>query len=254
MKRTYNKRDIEHARLLAEKGLEFSYSLRDDMDFHFSRLTSEYSYFSIALAISLTWTKHAQYTAPFIEYAAGFIDGKLPKNEEIISVSVYRFGYETLETALTSYRMFLNRVKTILPDFSNCALDEITRLQHTLLRRLNTLRENREVFGIGCWLFLGPFKIILGHQERLWESANVNDIVLATGFEVEKGLHKLGHERFTFMNDFDVNWLDQGPNGLLESYGTCMILHERMKIIAEIANTPAIHINSALYLYGKNEI
>ena len=36
------------------------------------------SYFSIAAAISLTWTKHAKLEAEYVEYAARFIDGKLP--------------------------------------------------------------------------------------------------------------------------------------------------------------------------------
>ncbi len=254
MNRRYNERDKIQAKLLAEKGLEFSYVLRNDMDYYFSRLSSECSYFSIVLAISLTWTKHAQYNEQFVGYASKFIDGKIQKDEDIIENSKYRFGYETLETALTSYRMFLGRIRGVLPDFHTCSLDEITRLQHNLLRRLHTMRETREVLGIGCWLFLGPFKIILGHQERLWRTPNIDDLILATGVEVERGLYRLRDNDYSFMRDFDSNWLDQGNKGLLESYGTCIILHDRMKIIAEIANTPAIHINSALYLYGKKEI
>lgn len=254
MKHRYNERDRAHAILLAERGLEFSHVLRNDMDYYFRRLSSDCSYFSIALAISLTWTKHAKYNEQFVDYAAQFIDGRIQKDENIIQNSQYRFGYETLEIALTSYRMFLRRVRGILPDFHTCSLDEITRLQHNLLSRLHTLRETREVLGIGCWLFLGPFKIILGHQERLWTTSNIDDLVLATGVEVERGLYRLRDNDYSFMRDFDNNWLDQGSRGLLESYGTCIILHDRMKIIAEIANTPAIHVNSALYLYGKKEI
>ncbi|WP_281979629.1 hypothetical protein [Tenacibaculum mesophilum] len=249
-----NKKDVEKAIYLENNGRFFSKELKKELDVFYNSLENKNSYFAITLGISLTWTKHAKYNQDFVEYAAGFIDGKISKNEQIINDNAYRFGYEGLEIALRSYRVFLRKVKPNLIDFNNCTVDELTKLQHKLLDRVTFLKRKGEILGIGPWLFLGPFKIIVNHQERLWDKPNLNDIVLATGVEVERGMKRLKSEDYSFMKDFDLNWLEQGSRELLVSYGTCSILHERMKKIAEIAQTTVIHINSGLHLYGKKDI
>lgn len=184
--KNYNpsKRDLELAQLLASEGRVFNNGLRSELDEFFTNLNDRYSYFSIALAVSLTWSRHAKYEAEFLEYAAGFIDRELPKDNDVIKSSHMEFGAEQLEQALVSYRVFLRRIESNLINFNSADVTQITKLQHRLLSKVSRLIEDRELTGIGPWLFLGPFKIILTHQNRLWSDPNVDNVVLPTGREV----------------------------------------------------------------------
>jgi hypothetical protein len=159
-----------------------------------------------------------------------------------------------LDKTLISYRNYYENVRDAMVDFSTCDIHALKRLQHKLLSRLDSLRISRKVTGIGPWLFTGPFKIILGDQERLWNQDGINAIVLPTGLEVDRGINRLIKERYSFMKDFDSHWLLEDSNSLLDSYATYSMAHTFIANIGHITNTPAIHINSALYLYGKDEI
>ncbi|MBX2894696.1 MAG: hypothetical protein KF763_04595 [Cyclobacteriaceae bacterium] len=246
-----DQRDTLKATMLASEGLVFSNSLREENRAYFDNLTS--SYFSIAAAISLTWTKHAKLETDYVEYAARFIDGKIAHDPEIARKFCLRFGPEELDEALINYAKFYRTVKNKMPDFHTCSMNEIARLQVNLLSELNNLKNAGEVVKIGPWLFTGPFKIILGDQDRLWTNDGINAIVLPTGIEVDRALVKLQKEGYGFMNGFDRNWLtERGP--LLDSYGTYQLAHSFIVSIGKLAGCPAIHINSALYLLGRDEI
>lgn len=245
-------RDQAIAQTLSSEGLEFSNYLRDENREYFETLN--YSYFSIAAAISLTWTKHALHEDGFIRYAAGYIDGQLPVDPTIASRYSSRFGAEQLERVLLNYRKYYRRVRHLMPDFYICDVHQLTRLQQRLLSMLDTLRNDGGISHIGPWLFTGPFKIILSDQDRLWDQNGINAIILPTGMEVDRGINRLIDEGFTFVSDFDPNWLEQETNSLLENYATYSMVHTFIAGIGQITNTPAIHINSALYLYGREDI
>jgi len=249
-----NKKDIEKAEYIANNGRVFSEQLKNEIDVFYDLLGETNSYFAITLAISLTWTKHAKDDVDFVKYASDFIDRKISKDEKFVKSSSFRFGYDGLDIALKNYRILLNKVKSDLIDFNNCSVDELTRLQYRLSNKISFLKRDGIITGIGPWLFLGPFKIIINHQKRLWDKPNLNKIVLATGFEVEKGLKRLKHEKYFFMDDLDKSLQIKRSKTLLDNYANCAILHERIKKIAKIANTSTIHINSGLHLYGKKDI
>jgi hypothetical protein len=240
------------ARTLADEGLRFSNDLRDENRGYFASLPN--SYFAIALAISLTWTKHALHDKKFITYAAGYIDGVLAFDDSIASNYCYRFGSDELKNALLNYRRYYKNVSGLMPNFYTCDVNHINRLQQRLLNRLNALRVNKTVTGIGPWLFTGPFKIILSDQDRLWNQDGINAIVLPTGMEVDRGINRLIREGYTFVRDFDPYWLEQETTSLLENYATYNMVHTFIANIGQIADTPAIHINSALYLYGRGDL
>lgn len=245
-------RDRTVATSLSTEGIRFSNDLRDENRGYFRTLTN--SYFAIAAAISLTWTKHALHENEFITYAAGYIDGVTPFDGSIVTRFCYRFGSDQLESALLNYRRYYRDVSGLMPDFYMCDVHDITRLQQRLLSRLNALRDNGTVSGIGPWLFTGPFKIILSDQDRLWNQNGINAIVLPTGMEVDRGINRLIDEGYTFVRDFDSNWLEQETNSLLENYATYSMVHTFIANIGQITDTPAIHINSALYLYGRGDM
>ena len=245
-------REKHIAQHLATKGIEFSEILRDDNKLYFRNLKA--TYFAVASAISLTWTKHAKFEEEFIQYASLFIDGKVGKEPNMAKQYCHRFGEEGLDIALTNYRRYYNKVKEIMPDFYRCDVLAIGRLQQRLLSKLYTLREEGFVSGIGPWLFTGPFKIILSDQDRFWKEDGIDAIVLPTGVEVDRGISKLKTEGYPFMKDFDANWLDITASSILDSYADYTMVHNFIEKIGQITSTPAIHINSALYLYGRGEI
>ncbi len=221
------KRDIEIANYLAREGLSFGHTIRNENHGYFENLTN--SYFAIASAIALCWTGHANFDETFIEYAASFIDGTISRNLNIASEHSKRFGVEELDNALASYRAYYRRVRHLMPDFNSCSVQDINRLQQRLLSQLNEFRNNGQVTGIGPWLFLGPFKIILGDLQRLWNINGIDAIVLPTGMEIDRGINRLINEGYTFMNDFDSHWLEQNSNSLLDNYATCSMVHTETK-------------------------
>jgi hypothetical protein len=245
-------RDIAIAQLLSTEGTNFSNSLRDDNRGYFENLPN--TYFSIAAAISLTWTKHALYEEDFISYAASYFDELIERDISIAMRFNYHFGSEQLDNALLNYRKYYKNVRDLMPNFYTCDIHDLTRLQQRLLSRLDNLRIKRTVNGIGPWLFTGPFKIILIDQNRFWNQDGINTIILPTGIEVERGINRLISENYSFVSDFDPHWLEQNTNSLLDNYATYSMVHTFIENIGKITSTPALHINSALYLYGRTDI
>jgi hypothetical protein len=245
-------RDNKIAKYLSEQGKDFSVSLRDDNRWYFTNLSN--SYFAIAAALGLTWTKHAKFEREFVEYAANYLDLLVERDPSISIRFCLRFGSEDLDSALLNYRNYHKHIRSLLPDFYNCDINDLARLQQRLLNELNRLRNERLVEKIGPWLFTGPFKIILGDQDRLWTHDAINAIVLPTGMEVDKGVKRLFKEKYSFMKDFSPRWLELETKSLLDNYATYTMVHTYIANIGKLTGTPAIHINSALYLFGRNDI
>ena len=245
-------RESNFAKYLSLKGEKFSNELHDYNHSYFTSLNG--NYFAIACAISLCWTGHAKYEDAFVTYASSYIQGVTTKNHSISHEYSKRFGIEELDSTLTNFRLFYKEIKHLLPDFNTCSIHDINRLQQRLLNLLNQLRTSRKIIGIGPWLFLGPFKIILIDQKRLWDNDGINSIILPTGMEVDRGINRLINEEYIFMNDFDSNWLKEATGSLLDNYATCQMVHTHIIKIAELSQSSALHINSSLYEYGKDLI
>lgn len=212
------KKEINISEYLAAEGRSFSLELYNNNHNYFSTLSD--SYYAIASAIALCWTGHAHFRNDFIRYAASFIDGSAPKDASAAINHCKRFGPEQLDNALTNYRIFYGNVKSLMPEFNTCSIQVINNLQVRLLSKLDELRNTSKVSYIGPWLFLGPFKIILGDQQRLWNNEGLNSIILPTGMEVDRGIVRLKKEGYKFMKDFDLNWLQEHSGSLLDNYAS----------------------------------
>ncbi len=247
-----HKNDISIATYLAEHGRLFSEEIYERNRPFFNEIQSDY--YPIAAAISLGWTLHSKFEFEFFEYASRFIDGSIAKDASMAKRFCKRFGPDELDEALIGYRSFYRRVKDLMPDFRTCSVHDINKLQQRLLSKLNKYREEKAVNGIGPFLFLGPFKIILEDQKRLWEVDGIDSIVLATGFEVNKGILRLKKEGYKFMEDFDPDWLNEHSGSLLDNYATCSMVHTHIVKVSESAKVPALFVNSALYKYGRKDI
>jgi hypothetical protein len=245
-------REMKIAHYLSEEGFRFNCELRDTYKHFFENLRN--SYFSIASALGFCWSGYADNNDEFIQYTTNYLDGKIKRNSEISKKYCFRFGADKLEDALMNYKIYYEHIKHLNFNFKQISLNKLNQLQQILLTRLDALKRGGTVRGIGPWLFLGPFKILLCHQDRLWNNKIIDSIVLPTGSEVDRGIKRLKEEKYTFLDDFDIKYLREGAGSIIDGYGTCAIIHKKMIEIGSFTNTPALHINSALHLYGRKDI
>lgn len=246
-----SQRDKEMMELLSREGLEFSEFLRDRNNSYFR--TRRVPYFAVACALALCWTSHAKYEDAFVEYAAGYIAGGAKDHTASVRFCL-RFGADELERALDGYRILFSRHHRIFPDFEHCDIHQLSRFQQRLLQLVNSDRQQGIIRGIGIWLFLGPFKIMLSDQNRLWNVDGIDAIDLPTGLEVDRAIRKLIREGYSFMEGFNVHWLEEGNGNLIDLFTISHMAHDYIQRIATQAGTKALHINSAMYMLGRDEI
>ena len=78
--------------------------------------------------------------------------------------------------------------------------------------------------------------------------------IIPTALMILALINRLKNAGYTFMNDFDPHWLEETTGSILDNYATCNMVHTNIIKIAELAKTSALHINSALYQYGRKDI
>jgi len=105
--------------------------------------------------------------------------------------------------------------------------------------------------GIGAWLFLGPFKIILAQETRLWNNQEIDSIILPSGFEVCRGIRKIVRAGYPVCKGFDEYCIKNEEKTLSDEYASDLLIQDLLTKVAVIGNTRTIHINSAFYLYGS---
>lgn len=235
----------------AERGRNFSEELLQGNLEIIDRYQDSHSYFSIVLAIALTWTKHAKYDFCFFDYAVPFFESENDINLEIVCHFDWRFGEEALVNAMNGLRVFKNEIRNITPDFTNCDSKAIIKCQDRSLHVLESLKNTGRITGVGPWLFLGPFKIIIGSERRFWDDPNIDSVLLPSGIEVNRGIMKLINDGSVLVKDFDPKWIVNEEKSLLEGIGNDRIVQNALQKIADTANTRVLHINSAFYLYGR---
>lgn len=235
----------------ADSGFAFSIELLEANLEMFNLLESSNSYFSIANAIALTWTKHAKFEKEFIKLAADHFDGYSKFDFEMAEMFKYRFGSESLFNAIDGLSSYINKIRKITPDFKSCSAKDLKKFQDTSFVRLVSMKNKHEAYGVGPWLFLGPFKIILGIERRLWEQPEIDSIILPSGVEVCRGIKKIIKSGYPVCESFEESYLYNEEKSLTEGYTIDTLVHGLLSDIARIGETRCIHINSAFYLYGS---
>jgi hypothetical protein len=238
---------------LAQKGLQFSEELYDGNIEMYDRLFPVYDYFSIALSIALTWTKHAQYEFEFIKYACSFFKKETDLDYRVLAKYHYRFGDGGLADAMTGLLEYRDAIKNIIPDFASCDSKAFKKFQDRSLNILLNLKEMGKAYGVGPWLFLGPIKIIVGMEKRLWRDPGIDAIILPSGIEVQRGITKLIDSGFALAQSFDSHHLENEEKSLLEGFSIDTIIQNFLSQIAKRSDTRVLHINSAFYLLGSGK-
>lgn len=239
---------------LAIKGKEFSDNLHEwNIDTVQNWLSKGYPYLTILMAINLKWSGHAKNQDAFLDVALPWMESFDSMDPQIIDDWKQYLGGAALEKAMYGLRTMKNALIDKTPDFRTCDTKQLVKFQEYALRKTLRLIEKGEVSGVGAWLFLGLFKILLSIETRLWDAPNIDAIYLPSGREVVKGIYRLRSEAPS-ASKFNVNWLSDSEPGLAGGYGTEALIHDECKNIANKVDTLAMHINSGLYLYGRKEI
>jgi len=239
------------AQRLAERGEEMNTEISSDQE-HLLRIFYGSDYFSVAVANAFTWTGHAVGQDAFYESAIDYLTrGSLTSLRRAEAFSG-RFGPERLSSVLQGWKGILNQC--VAENIQSRAAQGLCDFQERCLSIAHQLLSQRQISGVGPWLFCAPFKIVAAHRRDLWQSESLDDLLMPLGLEVVRGVQQLIQQRCTYTQGLDANMLSEEEGGLLEGIGTVSLVQGMSRRIAQISRTRVLHINSGLYLYGRGEL
>jgi len=235
---------------LAQEGLASNLALHVGLSNTFAKYQG-HDTLSIAFAQSLLWTAHAHNNDGFLDYAIPFFESTALVSDSEVCRHSMRGGPDTLATTLINLRHFKNDLK--VPDFHTCSAMDFVKFQKRAYAVIVYGKTSGTITYIGPWLFLGPMKIILCSEQRLWNDPDIDTLILPSGIEVIRGIRILLR---------DTNLITSlVPEDLVEIEGDifsghardCMI-NNQLKNIAVTAKSTVLHINTACQLLGMGEI
>lgn len=220
------------------------------------------NYFSVAITNAFTWTGHAvSNNERFFEVAIDYLNsGNLTLLDKTSDFSG-RFGEEKLSEGLRSWRTIISHIQ--IANIQNATVQSLIKLQNNARDIADRLRKQHLISGIGLWLLYAPFKIIAVHLKNLWNDEKVNEIRMPLGSEVIRGVKKLIRERSVWTLGYDVNMIteEEDKPGLEQGMGTAEMVHNistkiayDKSIVCDSNLRRIIHVNSGLFLLGKNEL
>lgn len=216
------------------------------------RKYSNHSLLNISIIYSLIWSGHAidapQFYLNGLEYLKR---GKESYLEKAIAKSG-RFGEESLKNVLKGWFVILENFADY--DFARIKADKIVQLQKIIWELTYNLLNENKIRGIGNWLLLAPFKIIVAYRRTLWENNDIDQLRMPLGLEVMRGINKLLRKKSKYLNGFAGYMFYEQEKNFLEEKTVVEIIHNISRKIAEDYDTRVIHVNSGLYLLGKGEI
>jgi len=208
-------------------------------------------YLSVVFSIALCWTAHAHNNDGFIDYAVEFFDSDKPISDDECKKHCMRAGYENLAISMYNLRKFKN--KLVVPDFRNCSAKNLVKFQNRSYSILVTNKTNGSITNIGPWLFLGPLKIILSIEQRLWNDPDIDTLILPSGQEVIRGMRTLISNTHLIRSLTPIDLIEIEGDIYSGHARDCMINNE-LKNIAISGNSRVLHINTAIHMLGDETI
>lgn len=239
--------------LLARRGEQMSLEICSDQQ----NLVNVYgfaNYLPLAIANALTWTGHAVRDETFYSSAIDFLaTGDLLALQRAESFSG-RFGSEKLNEVLCGWKISLDKIGGAIPALYSCSAEGLYAIQQNCFSAISQLLDQRQIRGIGPWLFCAPFKIIAAHRQDLWRSEGLDKVWMPLGLEVVRAITGLIRTGYAYFGGLDLGMLAEEEGGLKEGLGTVLLVQEACRRISKKAKTRVLHINSGLYLYGRGEL
>jgi hypothetical protein len=239
------------AQRMAERGEEMNLEIFSHQNRLF-RIFRNKDYFAVAIANAFTWTGHAVEQDNFFKFAIDYLTtGNITSLRKAEAFSG-RFGPEKLSSGLQGWKSISDQLGS--QNFLSCDDRRLHDIQEECFLIANRLLDQRQISGIGPWLFCAPFKIVAAHRKDIWKSESLDEVLMPLGLEVVRGVRKLIQQGCTYTQGLDKSMLSEEEGGLVEGMGTVMLVQGMSKKIAQISRTRVLHINSGLYLYGKGEL
>lgn len=236
------------AAFLAQRGLPFDEGLRSTIQGS-RTAASNMPPLSVYLAEALMWTRHAKRSPDFVTVACRyFIGGDESVLAEADQMS-WRFGPEKLRVALGAMReLYVMFRRADLPT----TLAELESLQEACIGDIASAKDRRQMWGLGPWLFLAPFKIHVTCHQELWADPGIDSIKMPLGTQVVRALRVLAHDGVIPREEFPQDDGQELASGgaFLSAMATVVYWQAEQKKLADSAGSHIPHINSALYELG----
>jgi len=235
------------AQKIADSGKEMNVKMFLPLDNLF-RIFSNDDYFAVAIANAFTWASYAVNNKDnYFKFAINYLT--TGNTASLMEVGVFsgQFGPEKLISGLQGWKFIIDQLGK--QNFQSCSAGELYNIQNECLLIAN----QKQPLGIGPWLFCAPFKIVAIQRNDLWGSEDLDDVLMPLGTKVIRGVKKLIQQGCTYTQSLDINMFSEEEGGLKEGIGTAKLVQDISKKIAKISKTRVLHINSGLYLYGKEE-
>jgi len=242
--------EIELAEKLAKHGKEMNLGISASQENLFVDPHSA-DWFTMAIAECLIWTGHAVRVDHYFEVIARYLTLGNTKALEEMDVFAGRFGPDKLISAVRGWKSILTNL--YVPDVSRTDAHGLCEFQRTCMETALRLFYEKELRGVGAWLFCAPFKIVVAWRKEFWERQELDDLLMPLGLEVNRGLQKLIRQRATYGQNLTKEHLSEEEGTLPDGLATVYMVQDMSRKIASIANTRVLHVNSGLYLYGADE-
>ena len=245
-------RDIDLAKSLTAAGYE--------MDLEIQQKTSDYvkkfpkvDLFLIAIVQSLIWTGHAIDKADYFKKASDYLSTGSDEALSSMSKCFGRYGAESLKSTLFNWRKLYSKLEVSF-DISKADLDDIVLFQKASLETAGIARGRGDIIGVGAWLFCAPFKIILCFRSKLWDHAQIDEILMPLGLEVVRGVKKIIRKKSAYTESFYADMLSETEGDIREGLGTVELVQSVSKKIAKDSQSIVLHINSGLWKLGAGNL
>lgn len=209
-------------------------------------------YFLAAISHAFTWTGHAVPEDDFLQHAIEYLTTGEAEPLRRTTTFAGRFGPDRLTEGLTGWKTIVDNSE--VQDASSCDARRLCAIQEQYLNVASELAGCKELAGVGPWLFCAPFKIVAAHRRELWETADLDDLLMPLGLEVVRGIRKVVKQQYRFCQGFEMSMLSDEEGGLMDGMGAAALVRGLSRKIAECGDTRVLHVNSGLYLYGRGEL
>lgn len=201
--------------------------------------------FDLAIALALTWSKHAVSPDHFYPAALQYLRTGRATPLRKATACFGRFGPEPLGDALGSWRALTRSAKMLpAPD----SLVNLIALRSRLFEIAAVMHQAGALRGVGAWLFCGPFKVLLCSDARWVRDPREREIPQPLGIEVMRGVRAA--RKWGWFPSVSSAMLEQEEGDLVEGMGTVYLIHGDSVPVGDRLGISVTELNTGLWWLG----
>lgn len=136
------------------------------------------------------------------------------------------------------------------PD-DGCSAHELITFYSDALAKLRNLDWRKERGWVGAWAFHAAFKLFLLHEDRLWRDVAIDTIVMPMGGAKSRRSFEGGYSHLASLGIVDALESLPSKRTFRDETTLAQSAHVGVQRLAALADSRAVHINSAIYLLGS---